>query len=256
MHLHTPTKTKISIHVPREGDDPYLDTIVITGGGFLSTSPARGTTVVRRPRGCLAGISIHVPREGDDRVLSVLPPGRFRFLSTSPARGTTRPSARTSAGITFLSTSPARGTTCSGAGTRCCPSDFYPRPPRGGRLFRRRNALLSIGFLSTSPARGTTCPARGKKWRYDNFYPRPPRGGRHSLQTSNISLIDFYPRPPRGGRRKDGSKMGVGCEISIHVPREGDDRSGRYLHHQRQHFYPRPPRGGRPASTRGVFCRF
>ena len=37
-------------------------------------------------------------------------------------------------------------------------SDFYPRPPRGGRHRRRR-----------------------KKTKQKYFYPRPPRGGRHSV---------------------------------------------------------------------------
>ena len=44
------------------------------------------------------------------------------------------------------------------ASMRCAvrASNFYPRPPRGGRLFGRWSSL--------------------RKWR--NFYPRPPRGGR------------------------------------------------------------------------------
>ena len=79
--------------------------------------------------------------------------------------------------------------------------DFYPRPPRGGRLqpvFQGENCCL-------------------------NFYPRPPRGGRRSacrrkLRCCPISIhalreegdcrhardhavqLNFYPRPPRGGR--------------------------------------------------------
>ena len=86
-----PTGTKalpISIHVPREGDD-FACALVVQGGSFLSTSPARGTTprgykshysaiyfYPRPPRGgrqqpvCHPRrpgvISIHVPREGDD----------------------------------------------------------------------------------------------------------------------------------------------------------------------------------------------
>ena len=81
-------------------------------------------------------------------------------------------------------------------------SDFYPRPPRGGRP-----------------------PASGR-WRRERgyFYPRPPRGGRRQHQddgdgSGDISIhalreegdmdtlartvpsANFYPRPPRGGRR-------------------------------------------------------
>ena len=82
------------------------------------------------------------------------------------------------------------------------PSNFYPRPPRGGR-----------------PA------AIAGRCRAADFYPRPPRGGRRAVggvivRRSRISIhalreegdvlavsiadldINFYPRPPRGGRRK------------------------------------------------------
>ena len=58
--------------------------------------------------------------------------------------------------------------------------DFYPRPPRGGRLqpvFQGKNCCL-------------------------NFYPRPPRGGRPINLGSGAMRGDFYPRPPRGGRRR------------------------------------------------------
>ena len=58
--------------------------------------------------------------------------------------------------------------------------DFYPRPPRGGRLqpvFQGKNCCL-------------------------NFYPRPPRGGRPINLGGGAMRGDFYPRPPRGGRRR------------------------------------------------------
>src|SRR5699024_5849690 len=84
------TQTRISIHVPREGDDHrslafllrrlrFLSTSPARGttnregrlsmeNEFLSTSPARGTTILRRISGRRRNISIHVPREGDDRL--------------------------------------------------------------------------------------------------------------------------------------------------------------------------------------------
>ena len=104
-------------------------------------------------------------------------------------------------------------------------SNFYPRPPRGGRPRDHPqlppyhqisiHALREEGDLLSSIR--TTC----MRW---NFYPRPPRGGRprpygsHSsgsrfLSTpsarratrtgiaARTSRTDFYPRPPRGGRR-------------------------------------------------------
>ena len=56
---------KISIHVPREGDDsveyraPYVDTISIH-------VPREGDDLPFRPVPRSRPISIHVPREGDD----------------------------------------------------------------------------------------------------------------------------------------------------------------------------------------------
>ena len=79
----------ISIHVPREGDDPSPPCCTAGEPQFQSTSPVRGTTTgrcasivlykfqstspVRGTTGFNASfnqpvyISIHVPREGDDR---------------------------------------------------------------------------------------------------------------------------------------------------------------------------------------------
>ena len=63
------------------------------------------------------------------------------------------------------------------------PFDFYPRPPRGGRLLRRKNAPVG-GLISIHALReeGDHKRARTRKKWY-NFYPRPPRGGRPA--TSN-----------------------------------------------------------------------
>ena len=57
---------RISIHVPREGDDGDFVNDRVFRRIFLSTSPARGTTDVRKNIGDWEDISIHVPREGDD----------------------------------------------------------------------------------------------------------------------------------------------------------------------------------------------
>ena len=66
MIRHPPVARKISIHVPREGDDILLPPLF----------PTRW-------------ISIHVPREGDDAEIKRFRKRRSKFLSTSPARGTT-----------------------------------------------------------------------------------------------------------------------------------------------------------------------
>ncbi len=53
--------------------------------------------------------------------------------------------------------------------TTSLSSNFYPRPPRGGRL-----AKIDIFFSFT------------------NFYPRPPRGGRQQKQRQNLYFQTNY----------------------------------------------------------------
>ena len=103
--------------------------------------------------------------------------------------------------------------------------DFYPRPPRGGRP---GGGVLRVGineFLSTPSARRATWRALARPTPTGYFYPRPPRGGRQRACRSLLKKSNFYPRPPRGGRPGRAS--------------QGQPR--------RSYFYPRPPRGGRPA---------
>ena len=128
-------------------------------------------------------------------------------------------------------------------------SNFYPRPPRGGRPSMRHtvryggiisiHALreegdfwwadvprICIEFLSTPSARRAT-------------HRRPAPGSRGS---------DFYPRPPRGGRPPARSDPRSGSRISIHALREEGDRCGGGKGKSPADFYPRPPRGGRRGS--------
>ena len=57
---------EISIHVPREGNDPQRGESASGREEFQSTFPARGTTHSRTDIPALITISIHVPREGND----------------------------------------------------------------------------------------------------------------------------------------------------------------------------------------------
>ena len=146
-------------------------------------------------------ISIHALREEGDAATAGRPFCGRIFLSTPSARRATRPL-------------PAA---CSSR------SDFYPRPPRGGRQHNDEMAFLRQIFLSTPSARRAT----------------PEQG----LLVAWIQ--HFYPRPPRGGRRE-----GSGCErheraISIHALREEGDSVVFCLRIFFVYFYPRPPRGGR-----------
>ena len=70
----------------------------------------------------------------------------------------------------FLSTPSARRATYILSDVGCIGLDFYPRPPRGGRLQHRHDHAGQ-----------------------HNFYPRPPRGGRlsHLLRRAVLDLISI-----------------------------------------------------------------
>ena len=65
--------------------------------------------------------------------------------------------------------------------------DFYPRPPRGGRLGAIVNLAKAPIFLSTPSARRATGICRPGEGREEDFYPRPPRGGRPPGEIRNRS---------------------------------------------------------------------
>ena len=104
-------------------------------------------------------------------------------------------------------------------------SDFYPRPPRGGRHRRRR-----------------------KKTKQKYFYPRPPRGGRPTRSVANVLTLVFLSTPSARRATKSptacrafweflstpsarratlhGPRDGLQHSISIHALREEGDGAG------------------------------
>ena len=124
-----------------------------------------------------------------------------QFLSTPSARRATRRWTIVTRLWRFLSTPSARRATMPRGTTPAPPTNFYPRPPRGGR---HRQHL---------------------PWRTDqDFYPRPPRGGRLGSQsTHRAGATYFYPRPPRGGRLVIVIVDVRRYQISIHALREEGD---------------------------------
>ena len=102
--------------------------------------------------------------------------------------------------------------------------DFYPRPPRGGRL-PGRAGRHSLGCISTHALREEGDPA---------------------LQAVGGSRPDFYPRPPRGGRPFTAL---VFLAVFVFLPTPSARRATRCSQTSARwpcYFYPRPPRGGRP----------
>ena len=131
-------------------------------------------------------------------------------------------------------------------------SDFYPRPPRGGRLYKRSHILSKRQFLSTPSARRATVYRCSASCCWGNFYPRPPRGGRLLHPCPDTGPRHFYPRPPRGGRLVAQNKLCPGMVISIHALREEGDPDIREILYHQKNFYPRPPRGGRPDARKAT----
>ena len=132
------------------------------------------------------------------------------------------------------------------ASQRALFANFYPRPPRGGRL------------LPSSTAKALA----------SDFYPRPPRGGRrddgqHSKALREISIhalreegdsfffhqipvvIEFLSTPSARRATWASPDRSGSPPISIHALREEGDSGFSMWHCHRQYFYPRPPRGGR-----------
>ena len=140
---------------PPRGGRHTCASLVPTSRPFLSTPSARRATgLLIAPTRCLCNFYPRPPRGGRPHPVSV----RFamgKFLSTPSARRATPPEAP-AASNRLISIHALRE---EGDVIRHClfpsGSNFYPRPPRGGRPNQRR-----------------------VKFDIRNFYPRPPRGGR------------------------------------------------------------------------------
>ncbi len=168
--------------------------------GFLSTPSARRATFSPFGSTSNSAISIHALREEGDDLCG--PVNSVRRISIHALREEGD----------FFST---RQTTSKG--------DFYPRPPRGGRLASCLIASFSFLFLSTPSARRATyfvdCFAGNTRFLSTPSARRATWGLSPSLQRIRISIhalreegdvlvpvryisfLNFYPRPPRGGRR-------------------------------------------------------
>ena len=193
--------------------------------------------------GC--SISIHALREEGDSVYFQTVPSSSTFLSTPSARRATRPEwcEKILSGISIhaLREEGDRSSSC----TTHRPSDFYPRPPRGGRRYGYGKHKVWVIFLSTPSARrATTILARSMQ---RGEFLSTPSARRATVRSvlSQSSRMDFYPRPPRGGRLPEIINEEEQLDISIHALREEGDESPRNERHLTGDFYPRPPRGGR-----------
>ena len=107
--------------------------------------------------------------------------------------------------------------------TFSCQQNFYPRPPRGGRLVVGNFTFLDNIFLSTPSARRAT-----------HLYSFIADNGAISIHAlreegdpvraaDEADCLYFYPRPPRGGRPELRTSELRRRQISIHALREEGD---------------------------------
>ena len=162
-------------------------------------APREGGDGVTTSTAMVQEISIHAPREGGDCIMSKS--GHSGFISIHAPR--------------------------EGGDDRCCwreirPTNFNPRPPRGGRLLKKKLSRQKTKFQSTPPARGATT----YQWQQvvqiliSIHAPREGGDGNMSDKLENIRISIHAPR--EGG---DGVTTSTAMvqEISIHAPREGGD---------------------------------
>ena len=149
--------------------------------------------------------------------------------------------------------------------------NFYPRPPRGGRLNAFSSPWTPWEFLSTPSARRATIqnPVDGLA-QHISIHALREEGDEHKLterdleerflstpsarratavrQCSRVSLRIFLSTP--SARRATYAKVWNEWfrDISIHALREEGDRPVDANGREACYFYPRPPRGGRPGA--------
>ena len=99
--------------------------------------------------------------------------------------------------------------------SRMC--NFYPRPPRGGRLIYQATTEDDRKFLSTPSARRATWTATLRR-SFTKFLSTPSaRRATVFVSPESSPGRNFYPRPPRGGRRSP-TVFGWGVFLFLSTP--------------------------------------
>ena len=169
----------ISIHALREEGDVGRFLLSRAQRNFYPRPPRGGRPDQVRRRRNNDPISIHALREEGDRSPV------FRFLRSANIsihalreEGDPREKQKVSTSV-----------------------NFYPRPPRGGRLKTEATNYSCARFLSTPSARRATANALAlQEMQKISIHALREEGDLSEKHPSTHSLY-FYPRPPRGGRR-------------------------------------------------------
>ena len=155
-----------------------------------------------------------------------------------------------------------------------CVSDFYPRPPQGGRRDDIERLIRREGFLSTPSARRATA-GKNKFEAGSNISIHALRKEGDRQQAAGNQPIERFLSTPSARRatrpqrqpargypisihalRKEGDPeqqlVAVDDVISIHALRKEGDPCGLLRLLPFGYFYPRPPQGGRPRTSRSL----
>ena len=248
---------KISIHALREEGDRLINRPVTMAMEFLSTPSARRATHPSPSKIHCVKYFYPRPPRGGRPCCSVGAANMEKFLSTPSARRATVPPGvglrdycisihalreegdgrqrqRGPGGGISIHALREEGDAALLQGPFMA-SNFYPRPPRGGRLQPVSELRISVGIsIHALREEGDRSQTIGTHTARKNFYPRPPRGGRLCPGVIANSIKNFYPRPPRGGRRHSRLCRKEVCRISIHALREEGDGPAS---HPRRRFY-------------------
>ena len=152
----------------------------------------------------------------------------------------------------FLSTPSARRATTTPPDYQAAVGNFYPRPPRGGRLNTFLTQTRLLEFLSTPSARrATSAVIKNVPCLKCISIHALREEGDNDLEDCGLIIIGFLSTPSARRATSPPGMMGGYDHISIHALREEGDgcADGRFQPYQ--DFYPRPPRGGRPVLPHG-----
>ena len=239
----------ISIHALREEGDAGAPSTPGAAVDFYPRPPRGGRQLSISLPSYQFMISIHALREEGDPMMMGIRQAAQIFLSTPSARRATSAVLAAAISSAFLSTPSARRATRQLLKRTNLKSDFYPRPPRGGRLSGQVYSLARFS-ISVHALREEGDPGLFDTAFVPSLFLSTPSARRATNQQDHRArgLRDFYPRPPRGGRRYAGFFVLAGRLISIHALREEGDLTSSGRRYTPLNFYPRPPRGGRLAA--------
>ena len=153
--------SSISIHALREEGDSRCLALFHLPAYFYPRPPRGGRPLVLKLRPVVLEISIHALREEGDSSCCARSSRGGRFLSTLSARRATREHQLLGEEPVISIHALREEGDRAGTSLRTSPSDFYPRPPRGGRRDELHGDNSPEQFLSTPSARRATTTERG-----------------------------------------------------------------------------------------------